>query len=768
MLEILKKIVSKYVSQNADMNEWRSVRKNYFWYSYLVFLNIYLSESGSKMGDYEKLAQKQIIDQEALWHIKGLKDSYEIALDMKTEFDAECDINQLYQEYISMEFFVSEDGAFGYEKGKTSRDILGAYYTEKDFAYEIVENLMRKFVEKNIRSGSIRDDGREIKELLINAKYVDSSCGAGEFLIAAARYIKNNFVLEESEIDILAKNIYGYDIDPIAVLITRIRIKKELGTEQGLLNIQLGNPIIPRSGKKVSYKYSLAAEGRFYNLEMGIPVFDQEYTVIVGNPPWEKIRFEEKKFLYHFIADKRIIDKKSERDQYVNSHISAQNRGYYNCLREEYDLFKTELKDKGFLKRSAVGELNTYALFTEWGVCHVSLKGVIGLIVKSSLLKAPVYREFFSCLLQEHILNEAYMFSNKKKIFQIDSREEFSVIYLNCENTGYAKIAVDLSEVKGFGRSHLLEISEDILESINPISRMIPGIKTEHELRFLIKLCSTRKMFQDVYPECKFGRIVHLTNHSRYIERSADKGYLPIYEGKFIEQYNNRYATYREVEDSERYKGKSKAKLIIGDEEYPESRYFIDKDYWNKLSGNFTEEYSVVWRSLTAASNRRTMIATLLPKIPTCQSIQLLQTSDKNKMIHILALFNSIIFDYIVRMKLAGLDLTQTIIKQMPVPSEDRYEEMILYKNVTASIGSHIASRIKALYQNDSMVQNFFSNIYTYHVDKKAHKALMAEIDILMAKAYGIEDAEFQDIIKHFARFYSKKEAERFFRPQSL
>lgn len=34
-------------------------------------------------------------------------------------------------------------------------------------------------------------------------------------------------------------------------------------------------------------------------------------------------------------------------------------------------------------------------------------------------------------------------------------------------------------------------------------------------------------------------------------------------------------------------------------------------------------------------------------------------------MLHILALFNSVVFDYIVRLKMAGLDLTQTIIKQI-------------------------------------------------------------------------------------------------------
>ena len=141
-------------------------------------------------------------------------------------------------------------------------------------------------------------------------------------------------------------------------------------------------------------------------------------------------------------------------------------------------------------------------------------------------------------------------------------------------------------------------------------------------------------------------------------------GYLPIYEGKFIELYTGNYATFKGMNENEKYKNKATAIPIddVTGTEYPEARFYIKSEIWDNLSKNFHEGYIIAWRSLTSATNRRTMLATLLPLIPTCQSIQILQLDNIDDMLQILVLFNSIIFDYIVRLKMAGLDLTQTII----------------------------------------------------------------------------------------------------------
>ena len=248
------------------------------------------------------------------------------------------------------------------------------------------------------------------------------------------------------------------------------------------------------------------------------------------------------------------------------------------------------------------------------------------------------------------------------------------------------------------------------------------------------------------------------------IRKEYVSGYVPIYEGKFIELYTGKYATFKGMLPEEKYKNKASAKNIDDPQgnEYPESRYFIEENTWMNLSKNFNEGMVVMWRSLTSATNRRTMLATILPIMPTCQSIQLLQLTDERQMLHLLALFDSIIFDYIVRLKMVGLDLTQTIIKQIPVPSTERYDEQLEYKGIVASYSKHIISRLKILYQDDNRLKDVFSKYKTYEVNNSRRK-LIAEIDQIIGHLYGLDNSSIKKIAYSFKAFYSKDEVAAYF-----
>ena len=245
-----------------------------------------------------------------------------------------------------------------------------------------------------------------------------------------------------------------------------------------------------------------------------------------------------------------------------------------------------------------------------------------------------------------------------------------------------------------------------------------------------------------------------MTNHSGSILKREEKGYLPIYEGKFIEIYTGKFATFKGMSDSEKYKNKATARLIedVDGCEYPQSRFYIQNEVWENLSRNFAGDYVIAWRSLTSATNRRTMLATFLPLMPTCQSIQLLQLP-KEKMLHILALFNSIVFDYIVRLKMAGLDLTQTIIKQIPVPDEVSYSKIITFKKIEATIEEHINSRIRELYKSDGRIIGLFSNVEAYELQPgKTRKEIIAEIDSLVAILYSVDEEQLRKIASTFTK----------------
>ena len=129
-----------------------------------------------------------------------------------------------------------------------------------------------------------------------------------------------------------------------------------------------------------------------------------------------------------------------------------------------------------------------------------------------------------------------------------------------------------------------------------------------------------------------------------------------------------------------------------------------------------------------------------------------------------LAVFNSVVFDYMVRLKMAGLDLTQTILRQIPVPQEMRYEEQMEFKGVEGTIELHLNSRIAKLYEKDKRMDALFEAVDLYPLaGNRERKEIIAELDLLVARLYGIGKAQLHRIAASFDKYYSEEELERWF-----
>lgn len=187
----------------------------------------------------------------------------------------------------------------------------------------------------------------------------DFSCGGGAFLIAAYKVCKDYGIKVK---------LVGVDVDPIAIMITRSRLIEE-HVGNNAQHIILGNPLLTVSNSQKSTKaFSMALSGRYYNSDLAIDI-SESYDVVIGNPPWEKIRFEEKKFLSHYM-DIHLIASKKNRENVVNNALET-NQKFYRSILEDYKIAKEDIKKQEVFIDTRVGELNTYALFTEYALKHL-------------------------------------------------------------------------------------------------------------------------------------------------------------------------------------------------------------------------------------------------------------------------------------------------------------------------------------------------------------------------------------------------------------
>lgn len=625
------------------------------------------------------------------------------------------DINVLREELLTFELSFSGDEIF-INCDKITRDKSGSYYTPQSIATEAIQEGIDRYILDNQLTEEI-----DIKNALSKCLIADLSCGCGDFFLSFIQVLNQNYDISPKDI---VTNLYGADIDPIArqVAICNLLVFTEKRYwKQIISNITLGNPLIDRMEETSNeLKVDLFAIGRYYSRHMGInlrnSILTIKFDIIIGNPPWEKIRFEERKFFKQVDVKIANIPQKSKRKEAIEN-IKTTHMEVYNLyikLCKDYSDFKEDIKNNPFITHSLSGELNTYSLFTELAFSLLSAKGILTILIKTSLLTSPVNKPLFGFLTQNEHLRSICLFDNKKKIFDIDSREKFSILSCGKSAKQSFQIKAGLIDLQSMRDVDWIDLTQQSLQIINPLTNMLPNISNNEDIIKLLTIHKDLPLFKEVYPNCRFGRLVHLTTHSNFINTMPSSNNIPIYEGKFIEQYNARFSTFEGLSDLQKYSSKAQAKkndLSQKDIRIPESRYFIDEDFWNKINTNYRAQYMLCWRSLTSTTNKKTTIAMILPFMPTCQSIQFLQNEDTKELVLLLALFNSLSFDNIVKLKMPGIDLTQSVINQIPVPNKEIYFNIIEFRGITNTLENHIITRALYLLKEESMLYNLIEEL---------------------------------------------------------
>ena len=664
----------------------------------------------------------------------------------------------LYDALLASEFCVQPERV-GYKIDKVSRDIAGAYYTSSDFSAQITYRALESYMDRK-RRRAIDSDSFACCNEYENITFLDYSCGCGEFLLAVIQYFDNH-VLGYSRKK-LATQLRGVDVNPIALMITIARIVSAVEAEddENLLrevakNFIVGNPLL-HSDKiaPLEVRFDNFALNRLYAETEGINCLEleQQNLVVLGNPPWEKLRFEERAFFRPVYPAISAIAQKNKREKEIKKLAVnwLELLEYYQLLQDDYASVKKEIPKHPLLKVSLVGELNTYAMFAELASRLTEKDGFAAIIVKSALVTSTCYSSCFRHFVNQGSLSEVFLFDNREKLFQIDSREKFCVLFFGGEHAGGIKVHYGLTKQEQILSSVPINVTSEELELINPETGLLPNVADSKEFSFLLRTHRSLSVFAKEFPKCHFGRLVHLTAHAEHISTKSEKTRVPIYEGKFIEQYDNRFSTFAGMSADERYQAKASARRQPGDsfvapKPAPECRYFIDKKFWESFLDRYDQPYSLCWRSLTSPTNQRTMIASIIPSMPTCQSVQLLQTTPVEDLLMILALFNSKVFDFFVRLKMGGIDLTQSVVRQIPVPFREAWNSMVTLHGVDYTALDAVRALERLLYRNEPDLCGLWDGVPEIKNADNYYKTaadVREEIDKIIFQMYGLTSAE--------------------------
>ena len=373
---------------------------------------------------------------------------------------------------------------------------------------------------------------------------------------------------------------------------------------------------------------------RFFHWELEFPeVFfdadgrrraDAGFDAVVGNPPWDMVR-----------ADHGTSDRQSH-------------------SRQEAAAFVRFTRDAGVYEAQSDGHANRYQLFLERSLSLTRTGGRIGLVLPAGLIADHGSARLRRLLWSRCNVDAIVGFENKQAIFPIHRSVRF-LLMTGTAGPATTSIGCRLREVdpaileqrddESAGDSWFsVRLSPGLLERLSGDDLSIPDVRTRVDLAIVEKAAALFLPLGDNRGWCaRFGRELNATDDREAFQQPG-RG-LPIIEGKLIESHRVRV---------------------------DEARLSISKREARRRLGERYQRWRLAYRDVASATNRRTLIAALLPPgTVSTHTVFCLRTALPNNAQRFLcSMFNSLVVNYLVRLRVTT-HVTTAIVERLPIPRED-------------------------------------------------------------------------------------------------
>ncbi len=147
--------------------------------------------------------------------------------------------------------------------------------------------------------------------------------------------------------------------------------------------------------------------------------------------------------------------------------------------------------------------------------------------------------------------------------------------------------------------------------------------------------------------------------------------FLPLYEAKMIHQFDHRFGDYRDLPEGSRSTQLPEVPL----ERLADPNYQVLPRYWvpaqeveaRLAAKGWNRGWLLGWRDITNATNERTVIAAVIPRVGVGHTVPLFLTRAVFRASGLFALLNSLALDFVARQKVGGTHLTYNYLEQLPV-----------------------------------------------------------------------------------------------------
>lgn len=172
----------------------------------------------------------------------------------------------------------------------------------------------------------------------------------------------------------------------------------------------------PSINQVVDAANQLAEDKRFFHWPLEFPeVFEVGgFDCVLGNPPWERIKLEEKEFFASKDAEIANSKNKAARDKLTKllSQTNPQLLQEFEEAKHDAEAQSKFIRESGRFPLTAVGDINTYAVFAETVRDSINNYGRVGVILPTGIATNDTTKVFFADLIKQESLVSLLGFTN--------------------------------------------------------------------------------------------------------------------------------------------------------------------------------------------------------------------------------------------------------------------------------------------------------------------------------------------------------------------
>lgn len=496
----------------------------------------------------------------------------------------------------------------------------------------------------------------------------------------------------------------------------------------------------------------LAIEKHFFHWPLEFPeVFEVGgFDCVLGNPPWDRIKLQEKEFFAARSAEIASAANKAAREKLIKQlpKTNPELAQAFEDAKHDAEAQSKFIRESERFVLTAVGDINTYAVFAETMRRVISPYGRVGVIVPTGIATDDTCKKFFGDLTQKQALASLYDFENRERLFtDVDSRMKFSLLSISGKPIKQGNFSFFLTQPRQVdNQERVFQLSPQDIALLNPNTLTCPIFRTRTDAEL------TKKIYQRV-PVLEnertlsnpwgisFMAMFHMANDSGLFRNEPGDDLVPLYEAKMFHQFDHRWATYTASGDTRDFTNLEKGNPHF----LPQPRYWVNHtEVENRLGDKWKNLWVLAFRDITNPTNERTAIFSILPKIAIGHTAPLI-IPDINKpglLLCLLANYNSLFFDFLARQKIGGTHLTFSIFRQLPViPSEGYSSEDIEF------ISSRVLELVYTAWNMQPFAQDMDYDGEPFRWDSSHRALLRADLDAYYAKLYGLTRDELRYIL---------------------